>query len=429
MPISHSPQATVMPPARAADPGAPARVPRPSSAGAADALPALRPRTAPDALAGFTIGVTADRGGEELAALLERRGARVVRAPAIRLVPLPDDAPLLAATLACLDAPVHDVVVTTGAGFRGWMAAADGWGLGAELTARLSQARLLCRGPKSRGAVRAAGLAEHRSPPADFLEDIERYLLDQDLRGRRVVLQPPGEPLAGLAAALRAAGATVIEAPVYRWTPSRDPSPLHRLIVRTIAGSIDAIAFTSAPAVRATLDAARAGHLEEPLLTALAGSAVAACVGPVTAAPLRARGVPVVQPGTSRLGALAHALAGHLPEHGVTRLTAGAHRLEIRGHAVAVDGELQPLPPAPMAVLKRLAERPGHVVSRAELRVVLPGGPERDSAEHAVEMAVTRLRRALGRAGIVETVVKRGYRLACDRRTAAAVRTARPKEN
>ncbi|GAA4056814.1 hypothetical protein GCM10022214_05700 [Actinomadura miaoliensis] len=34
--------------------------------------------------------------------------------------------------------------------------------------------------------------------------------------------------------------------------------------------------------------------------------------------------------------------------------------------------------------------------------------------EHAVEMAVARLRRGLGRSGIVETVVKRGYRLACD---------------
>lgn len=29
-------------------------------------------------------------------------------------------------------------------------------------------------------------------------------------------------------------------------------------------------------------------------------------------------------------------------------------------------------------------------------------------------MAVARLRRGLGRGGLVETVVKRGYRLACD---------------
>jgi uroporphyrinogen-III synthase len=31
-----------------------------------------------------------------------------------------------------------------------------------------------------------------------------------------------------------------------------------------------------------------------------------------------------------------------------------------------------------------------------------------------VEMAVARLRRGLGGGGLVETVVKRGYRLACD---------------
>jgi uroporphyrinogen-III synthase len=61
------------------------------------------------------------------------------------------------------------------------------------------------------------------------------------------------------------------------------------------------------------------------------------------------------------------------------------------------------------------------VVSRAELCGVLPsralpggayGRPQAD--EHAVEMAVARLRRGLGGGGLVETVVKRGYRLACD---------------
>jgi hypothetical protein len=46
-------------------------------------------------LAGYTVAVTAERRREELAALLERRGARVVHAPAIRLIPLADDAELL----------------------------------------------------------------------------------------------------------------------------------------------------------------------------------------------------------------------------------------------------------------------------------------------------------------------------------------------
>ncbi|ACZ88657.1 uroporphyrinogen-III synthase [Streptosporangium roseum] len=377
--------------------------------------PGGSPETAPDALAGFTIGVTATRRREEFCALLERRGARVVRAPAIRLVPLAEDADLLAATRAALTGPLDDVVVTTGVGFRGWMAAAEGWGLSGDLSAHLTAARLLTRGPKARGAVRAAGLNDHWTPATESCEEVKQYLLAQDLRGRRIAVQLHGEPLTGFVAALREAGAEVIEVPVYRWLPYRDTSPLRRLISQSISGGVDAVAFTSAPAVLAMLAAARADGLEDALVAAFAGPVVAACVGPVTAAPLQARGVPAVQPERARLGALARTLARHLPEHSVTRLLAGGHGLEIRGHAVAVDGELKPLPPAPMAVLKRLADKPGHVVARSELRTVLPGGPSRDSAEHAVEMAITRLRRALGPSGIVETVVKRGYRLACDR--------------
>ncbi|MEV4178167.1 uroporphyrinogen-III synthase [Nonomuraea sp. NPDC049709] len=371
------------------------------------------PETAPDALSGFTVGVTATRRREEFGALLERRGARVVSAPAIRLVPLAEDTDLLAATRLSLEAPLDDVVVTTGVGFRGWMAAAEGWGLSSDLGEHLATARLLTRGPKARGAVRAAGLNDHWTPATESCEEVKQYLLAQDLRGRRIAVQQHGEPLSDFVAELRGAGAEVIEIPVYRWLPYRDISPLRRLISQTISGSVDAVAFTSAPAVHAMLGAARAEGLEEALLAAFSGPVVAACVGPVTADPLTSRGVQTLQPDRSRLGALARALARHLPEHGVTRVTAGDHQLEIRGHAVVVDGELRPLPPAPMAVLKRLADKPGHVVSRADLRTVLPGSIARDSAEHAVEMAITRLRRALGPSGIVETVVKRGYRLAC----------------
>ena len=56
-------------------------------------------------LAGYTIGITAARRREEFAAALERRGARVIDAPAIRIVPLADDSELRAATRRCLDDP------------------------------------------------------------------------------------------------------------------------------------------------------------------------------------------------------------------------------------------------------------------------------------------------------------------------------------
>jgi uroporphyrinogen-III synthase len=93
------------------------------------------------------------------------------------------------------------------------------------------------------------------------------------------------------------------------------------------------------------------------------------------------------------------------------RLPVAGHVLELRGHAVLVDGELRTVPPAGMALLRALARRPGRVVARAELLRALPGG---SGDEHAVETAMARLRNALGRPKLVQTVVKRGYRLALD---------------
>ena len=73
-----------------------------------------------------------------------------------------------------------------------------------------------------------------------------------------------------------------------------------------------------------------------------------------------------------------------------------------------VDGRLVPLTAAGMALLRKLTARPGHVVSRADLLTITPG----EGGEHAVEVAVGRLRTALGDPRIIQTVVKRGYRLA-----------------
>ena len=108
-----------------------------------------------DELAGFTIGVTADRRRDELAALLERRGARVVLAPALRIVPLADDSELRAATRACLDNPPDVVMANTGIGMRGWLEAAEGWGLAEPLRSVLARAYIVARGPE--GARRDPG--------------------------------------------------------------------------------------------------------------------------------------------------------------------------------------------------------------------------------------------------------------------------------
>ncbi|MEU6220913.1 uroporphyrinogen-III synthase [Streptomyces sp. NPDC047022] len=367
-----------------------------------------RPQDGP--LAGFTVGVTAARRADELCALLRRRGAAVLHAPALRIVPLADDAELLATTRELIELAPDIVVATTAIGFRGWIEAAEGWGLGEDLLDRLRGARLLARGPKVKGAMRAAGLTEEWSPGSESLAEVQERLLAEGVEGRRIAVQLHGEPLPGFVEALREGGAEVIGVPVYRWMPPQDLAPLDRLIDAALTHGLDALAFTSAPAAASVLSRAEKRGLLPGLLAALDHDVLPACVGPVTALPLKARGVGTVQPERFRLGPLVQLLCRELPGRARTLPVAG-HDVEIRGHAVLVDGTLRPVPPAGMALLRALSRRPGWVVARAELLRALPGSG-RD--EHAVETAMARLRTALGAPRLIQTVVKRGYRLALD---------------
>ncbi|MFF1372016.1 uroporphyrinogen-III synthase [Streptomyces virginiae] len=361
-------------------------------------------------LAGFTVGVTAARRADELIALLRRRGAQVLHAPALRIVPLADDSELLAATKELIDCAPDGVVATTAIGFRGWIEAADGWGVGEELLERLRAAELLARGPKVKGAIRAAGLTETWSPDSESLAEVLQRLLTAGVSGRRIALQLHGEPLPGFVEALRAGGAEVVVVPVYRWMAPEDLAPLDRLLDAIVGGGVDAVSFTSAPAAASLLSRAEERGLREAVLDALRGRLLSACVGPVTALPLQAHGVDTVQPERFRLGPLVQLLCKELPGRARVLPVAG-HRVEIRGHAVLVDALLRPVPPAGMALLRALARRPGWVVSRADLLRALPGAG-RD--EHAVETAMARLRVALGVPNLIQTVVKRGYRLSLD---------------
>ncbi|MDN3246289.1 MULTISPECIES: uroporphyrinogen-III synthase [unclassified Streptomyces] len=372
-----------------------------------------RPEHGP--LAGFTVGVTAARRADELGALLQRRGAAVLHAPAIRIVPLADDSELLAATKQLIDQAPDVVVATTAIGFRGWVEAADGWGLGDALLERLRAVELLARGPKVKGAVRAAGLTEEWSPASESMAEVLDRLLEQGVDGRRIAVQLHGEPLPGFVESLKAGGAEVVGVPVYRWLPPEDPGPVDRLLDAAVSRGVDAVTFTSAPAAASLLSRAEERGLLPELLAAFGHDVLPACVGPVTAVPLQGHGVDTVQPERFRLGPLVQLLCRELPGRARALPVAG-HRLEVRGHAVLVDGELRTVPPAGMSLLRALSRRPGWVVPRAELLRALPG-TGRD--EHAVETAMARLRTSLGAPKLIQTVVKRGYRLALDPATDA----------
>jgi len=360
-------------------------------------------------LTGFHVGVTSTRRQEELVALLQRKGAEVTCASAVRVAPLGDDTELRAATEDCVRRPLDFVVATTGIGFRGWCEAADGWGLGDQLRAQMGSATVLARGPKTVGAIRAAGLREHWSPPSESMQEVLQHLLTHDLRGRRIAVQEHGEPARAMTDALVGHGAEVVVVTVYRWEPVPDQQPVSDLVHLVADRGIDAVTFTSAPAAAALLEVAERTGRHADLVDAFRERVLATCVGPVTAAPLERLGVHTVRPDRGRLGAMVRELAVQLSARSAeSALQVSTGRVALRAGGVVVDGRPVTLSPAPRAMLEALAAQPGQVLSRQDLLPHLPSGAA--ATEHAVEVAVARLRAALG-PELVQTVVKRGYRL------------------
>jgi uroporphyrinogen-III synthase len=243
-------------------------------------------------MAGCVVLVTADRRSGELAAALSRRGATVRHAPALSIVPADHDDQLVADTKALVAEPPDAVVVTTGIGFRGWVEAADAAGLADDLLAALGGARLIARGPKARGAIQAAGLHADWVAESETSAEILDLLLREGVAGQCIAVQHHGAGADGLDVELAAAGADVASLVVYRWGPPPDADALAASVASAAAGEIDAVVFTSAPGAQAWLQAADSCGVGDLVTARLRqGLMAAAAVGPVTAKPLRERGI------------------------------------------------------------------------------------------------------------------------------------------
>lgn len=362
-------------------------------------------------LAGTRILVTAQRRADDLALALQRRGGGVAVVASLGVESHLDEHALLERTRQLLAEPADIVIVTTGIGFRGWLDVAEAADLGHELVESLRTSRIIARGPKARGALQAAGLTPDWVAESETSAEIADFLCTEGVEGATIAVQHHGAGDDGLERRLTDAGAATTGLIVYRWGPPPDPAAVVQSVRDTAAGSYDAVVFTSAPGASAWLEAVRAeGAGEEIVGLAKAGRLAVAAVGHVTAEPLRVAGFDPVVPDRARLGALVRTLIMFLGDES-SSLDTPAGRLRLRATAATLDHQVLPVSPGGLCILRALAEPPGAVRSREELLRILPG----DSRDpHTVEMAVARLREAIGRT-VVETVVKRGYRLAAER--------------
>ncbi|MFA5939944.1 MAG: uroporphyrinogen-III synthase [Sinimarinibacterium sp.] len=246
-------------------------------------------------LQGRRIAVPETRELDVFATMLEKRGAEVLRCPLIAILDAPDPAPVLAWIRAFNAGSCDDLVLLTGEGLRRLVVCIERHepALREGFIRRLSEVRILTRGPKPGRALRELGLKPTLTAVEPTTRGVIETLLDLDLKGRRVGVQLYGtEPNAPLQHALQAAGATVLTVAPYVYADAADAQRVLDLIDRLAQGSVDAIAFTSMAQVERLFRVARDAACEDALKAGLVRTRVAA-VGPVVADALAVHGIAV----------------------------------------------------------------------------------------------------------------------------------------
>ena len=236
----------------------------------------------------------------ELSRRLEELGAAVVEFPTIEIRPPRDFGPLDEA-IRGLDS-FDWLVFTSVNGVEAFLERLASHGLDVRAIPR--GARIAAIGPATAGRVREAGLRVDVVPREYRAEALLEEISGEPLRGRRVLIPRAARAREVLPERLREAGAEVSVPPAYETVPSAEGR--EELARGLQAGEVDCVTFTASSTVEnfvAAFGAREAARL-------LAGTRVA-CIGPITAAAARERGLRVdVEAGEYTIEGLVRAVAG-----------------------------------------------------------------------------------------------------------------------
>jgi uroporphyrinogen-III synthase len=260
-------------------------------------------------LQGRVVGITEQRRASELAQIVANLGGTALVAPTIAVEDSVDPAAVRALRRDLAAGAIDTVIFQTGIGVRGLLDAVDEAERPA-LIADLGRCRIVARGPKPRQALGLVGLRVDVAPAEPTTDGLIAVVRTLDLAGRTVALQQTGDDNAALRAALVDREARVVDYRPYQYRPPPDRAAVQRLILTAIDGGLDALTFTSSPAVRGLFAALAGPDQHAALVRALSARTLVAAVGPTCASTLQAAGVtPTVIPARSTMGAMVMALA------------------------------------------------------------------------------------------------------------------------
>ena len=242
-------------------------------------------------LTGRTIAVPETRELDVFSAMLERRGATVLRCPLVAILDAPDPKPVLDWLHAFSAGSCDDLILLTGEGLRRLLGCIDKNepSLRDSFVQRLGAVRKITRGPKPARALRELGLKPDIAAESPTTQGVIGSLRAENLQGRKVGVQLYGtEPNRPLIEFLQTAGAQVRTVAPYVYADKLADDAVRDLMQKMAAGSVDIIAFTSTPQIE------RLFNVGPPeLVRAAFEKTEVAAIGPVVADALKRHDIPV----------------------------------------------------------------------------------------------------------------------------------------
>lgn len=242
-------------------------------------------------LTGQTIAIPESRELDVFAAMLERRGAQVMRCPLVAILDAPDPVPILDWVRRFNAGDVDDLILLTGEGLRRILTCIERHApeLRDAFVAALARVRKFTRGPKPAKALRDLGLRPDISVEPATTEGVLNALKRENLQGRRVGVQRYGtEPNVAIESYVQSAGAQLSTVAPYIYADAAADSAVRELLNKMASGAVDIIAFTSSVQVERLFSVGS----PELVKSALERTQVAA-VGPVVASTLEKHDIKV----------------------------------------------------------------------------------------------------------------------------------------
>ena len=260
----------------------------------------------------LTVAAFESRMAAEFTRLIERYGGRPLVAPALREIPLDDNAAALRFGVRLTTGQVDILVLLTGVGTTALFDLLKTRYPWSSIVAALKQTAIVARGPKPVAALKAFQLQPTLTVPEpntwiDLISTLDEY---RPVTGLRVAVQEYGASNPDLLDALKQRGAEVFQVPIYKWALPEDLAPLRRSLDQVIAGDVQVLLITNAAQVDHVMQVLERDGKVEPFRAALKKMVVAS-IGPTASERLRQHDWPIdLEPSHPKMGILVKEASG-----------------------------------------------------------------------------------------------------------------------